>query len=67
MAHIKSHYTDKDLVKKEYIAKDMIHLNYESVLEITSFNQQNDDARNSITHRKLQKVREKHIGMLCIV
>lgn len=38
--HIKSHYIDKDLVRKEWIAKDMIHINYDSVLEITSSDQQ---------------------------
>jgi hypothetical protein len=31
--HIKSHYIDKDLIKKEWIAKDMIHLNYDSVIK----------------------------------
>jgi hypothetical protein len=30
--HIKSHYADKDLVKKEWIAKDIIYLNYDSVI-----------------------------------
>jgi hypothetical protein len=28
--HVKSHYIDKDLVKKEWIAKDIIYLNYDS-------------------------------------
>ncbi len=32
--HIKSHYIDKDLVKKEWIAKDIIHLNYDSVIQM---------------------------------
>jgi hypothetical protein len=30
--HIKSHYIDEDLVKKEWIAKHLIHLNYDSVI-----------------------------------
>jgi transcription elongation factor Elf1 len=33
--HIKSHYIDKDLVKKEWIAKDIIHLNYDSVIQVS--------------------------------
>ena len=33
--HIKLHYTDKDLVKKSWIAKDIVHLNYDSVLLLT--------------------------------
>jgi hypothetical protein len=53
--HIKSHYIDKDLVKKEWIAKDLIHLNYESVLEITISDQQNNDVRDSITYCELTK------------
>ena len=43
--HIKSHYIDKDLVKKMWIAKDMVHLNYDSVLEITSSDQDKSTIR----------------------
>jgi hypothetical protein len=56
--HIKSHYTDKDLVKKEWIAKDMIHLNYDSVIQVSSSysHTDNDVSRNSsITYRELTK------------
>jgi hypothetical protein len=49
IGHIKSHYIDKDLVKKEWIAKDIIHLNYDSVLEIISSDQHNND----VTYRTL--------------
>ena len=52
--HIKSHYIDKDLVKKEWIAKDIIHLNYDSVLQLSSSDQDgNSDFRGSITYRDL--------------
>jgi hypothetical protein len=37
--HVKSHYIDKDLVKKEWIAKDIIHLNYDSVIQASSSDQ----------------------------
>jgi hypothetical protein len=47
--HIKSHYIDKDLAQKEWIAKDMIYLNYDSVLEIISSYRHNNDA----TYREL--------------
>ena len=46
--HIKSHYSDKALVKKEWLAKDMIHINYDSVLEIT-----NSDKQDIVTYREL--------------
>jgi hypothetical protein len=32
--HIKSHYVDKDLVKKGRVARDIIYLNYDSVVQI---------------------------------
>ena len=52
--HIKSHYIDKDLVKKEWIAKDIIHINYDSVIEITSsVLDTNSDAQHSVTYREL--------------
>jgi hypothetical protein len=35
--HIKVHYIDKSLVKKEWIAKDIIYLNYDSVLSQPGF------------------------------
>jgi hypothetical protein len=46
--HIISHYSDKDLVKKEWIAKDIIHINYDSVLEIS-----NSHKQDSVTYREL--------------
>jgi hypothetical protein len=52
--HIKSHYIDKALIKKERIAKDIIHLNYDSVLQIASSDQdKNNDVSSSITYRQL--------------
>jgi hypothetical protein len=60
--HIKSHYIDKDLVKKEWIAKDMIHLNYDSVIEVSNSDSHiGNDVSNSssITYRELTK-RERH-------
>jgi hypothetical protein len=52
--HVKSHYVDKDLIKKEWIAKDIIHLNYDSVIEITSSDRdKNSDAQHSVIYREL--------------
>ena len=58
--HVKSHYADKDLVKKEWIARDMIHLNYKSVIEERISNSHTDHASSSgITFRELTK-RERY-------
>jgi hypothetical protein len=46
--HIKSHYIDRDLVKKEWIAKDMIHLNYDSVIQV---NDKSIHRNSSITYQ----------------
>jgi hypothetical protein len=55
--HIKSHYIDKDLVKKEWIAKDIIHLNYDSVIQvsISDPHTNHDVSSNSVTYRELTK------------
>jgi transcription elongation factor Elf1 len=56
--HIKSHYIDKDLVKKEWIAKDIIHLNYDSVIQVSISDPhvRNDvSSSSSITYRELTK------------
>jgi hypothetical protein len=56
--HIKSHYIDKDLVKKEWIAKDMIHLNYESVIQVNVSGSHTDNdisSSSGITYRELTK------------
>jgi hypothetical protein len=56
--HIKSHYIDKDLVKKEWIAKDIIHLNYESVIQVSVSGLHADNDINSdsgVTYRELTK------------
>jgi hypothetical protein len=45
--HVKSHYIDKDLVKKELIAKDIFYLNYDSVLLLTDSNHYNGSKSNS--------------------
>ena len=56
--HTKSHYLDKDLVKKSWIAKDIVHLNYDSVLVLTDSNCHNGNKSNSSgnnTYRDLTK------------
>jgi hypothetical protein len=56
--HIKSHYIDKDLVKKEWIAKDIIHLNYDSVIQVNVSGLHTDNnvhSNSSITYRELTK------------
>ena len=56
--HIKSHYIDKDLVKKEWIAKDIIHLNYDSV-QVNVYGSHTDNnvrSNSSITYRELTKM-----------
>jgi hypothetical protein len=56
--HIKSHYIDKNLVKKEWIAKDIIHLNYDSVIQVNVFDLHTDNnvnSNSSITYRELTK------------
>jgi hypothetical protein len=56
--HVKSHYIDKDLVKKEWIAKDIIHLNYDSVIQVNvsgSCTDNNVHSNSSITYRELTK------------
>jgi hypothetical protein len=55
--HIKSHYIDKDIVKKEWIAKDIIHLNYDSVIQVSSSysHSNNNVGSSSITYRELTK------------
>jgi hypothetical protein len=57
--HIKSHYIDKDLVKKEWIAKDIIHLNYDSVIQVNASGLDTDKnvhSNSSITYRELTKI-----------
>ncbi|MFL6371266.1 MAG: hypothetical protein ACJ72F_10610 [Nitrososphaeraceae archaeon] len=56
--HIKLHYIDKDLVKKEWIAKDMIHINYASVIQMDvsgSHTDNNVHSNSSLTYRELTK------------
>jgi hypothetical protein len=56
--HVKSHYIDKDLVKKQWIAKDIIHLNYDSVIQVDvsdSHTDKNVRSNSSITYRGLTK------------
>jgi hypothetical protein len=48
--HIKSHYIDKHLIKKAWVAKDIIQLNYDSILLL-----QNGNNSSSISHRDLTK------------
>jgi hypothetical protein len=47
--HVKSHYIDKDLFKKDRIAKEIVHLNYDSVLELfpTSHNEEEESNNNT--------------------
>ena len=56
--HIKSHYIDKDLVKKEWIAKDIIHVNYDSVIQVSISDPHTDNNIHSnigVTYRELTK------------
>jgi hypothetical protein len=56
--HIKSHYIDKNLLKKEWIAKDIIHLNYDSVIQVNvsgSHTDNNVHSSSSITYCELTK------------
>lgn len=46
--HIKSHYLDKDVVKKDWIAKNIVHLNYDSVLLLTSSDYHNGNKSDSL-------------------
>jgi hypothetical protein len=44
------------LVKKEWIAKDIIHLNYDSVIQMSSSDSHtSNDISSSITYRELTK------------
>jgi len=45
--HIKSHYVDKHLLEKIWIAKDIFRLNYDSVLLLTDSNHHNGNKSNS--------------------
>ncbi|MGA9170081.1 MAG: hypothetical protein WCF03_13910 [Nitrososphaeraceae archaeon] len=57
--HIKLHYVDKDLVKKSWIAKEIFHLNYDSVLALTGYNHHSEKSNSSInnnTYRDLTKI-----------
>lgn len=45
--HIKSHYIDKHLLEKVWIAKDIVHLNYDSVLLLKDSNHHNGNKSNS--------------------
>jgi hypothetical protein len=59
--HIKSHYIDKDLVEKEWIAKDIIHLNYHSVIQVNVsdlYTDNNIHSNSSITYHELTKREE---------
>ena len=47
MEHIKSHYIDKHLLEKVWIAKDIFHLNYDSVLLMTDSNHHNGNKSSS--------------------
>jgi hypothetical protein len=63
--HIKSHYLGKDLVKKSWIAKDIVHLNYSSVLILTDSNHHkgnksdgsNDNNYRDLTEREINAYR----------
>ena len=45
--HIKSHYVDKHLLEKVWIAKDIVNLNYDSVLLLTDSNHRNENKTTS--------------------
>jgi hypothetical protein len=50
--HTKSHYIDKDIVKKERVAKDIIHLNYDSVLLLQNGNNVSSSIYRDLTERE---------------
>jgi hypothetical protein len=56
--HIRSHYIDKDLVKKEQAAKDIIHLNYDSVLQLT----RSHNNGNNVSSRTYRYLTEREYG-----
>jgi hypothetical protein len=62
--HIKSHYTDKDLVKKSWIAKDIFHLNYDSVLLLTDSNHHNGKSNSSsdVNNRNYRDLTKREIN-----
>jgi hypothetical protein len=72
--HVKSHYIDKDLFKKDRIAKEIVHLNYDSVLELfpTSHNEEEESNNNTnvsggsiVTYRELtQRERDAYFDAL---
>jgi hypothetical protein len=55
--HIKSHYIDKHLVKKGLVAKDIIHLNYDSVLLLQNENNSSNITYRNLTERELNAYR----------
>jgi hypothetical protein len=58
--HIKSHYMDKDLVKKGWIAKDLIHLNYDSVIQMNNnSNECGNKASSNVTYCDLTERESK--------
>jgi hypothetical protein len=61
--HIKSHYLDKDLVNKGWIAKNIVHLNYDSVLLLlTSSNHRNGNKANSSIDNNYRDLTKREIN-----
>jgi hypothetical protein len=46
--HIKSHYIDKHLLEKVWVAKDIFHLKYHSVLLLTNSNHHHNGNKSNI-------------------
>ena len=59
--HIKSHYLDKDLVKKSWIAKNIVHLNYDSVLILTDSNHNKGNKLNSSINNNYRDLTKREI------
>ena len=59
--HIKSHYLDKDLVKKSWIAKNIVHLNYDSVLLLTDSNHHKGNKSISNSNNTYRDLTEREI------
>ena len=51
--HIKSHYVDKHLIKKAWVAKDIIQLNYDSILLLKNGNNYSSISHSDLTEREL--------------
>ena len=59
--HTKSHYLDK-ASKKGWIAKDIVYLNYDSVLLLTSSDHHNGNKSNSSSNNTYRDLTKREIN-----